>query len=665
MSPLSVTSFGGGVALLGSADTRRIDELLEGDSVDIGPRGALICTSDLTDYVTLVDDTAAQWSQVYGMISAVPGFNTPQVSVFGAAIGSVPPETGNVVYYGIDIERQGEATPATGGDLFSILVSPNGPFPISPEGVYVTGFTWPGVFSAFGGTDEVKIAFFCLGSREGFAPNSNDGHGLWVNFELSAGGGYNRIQIKGFDALGTGPVGEFSTGTESVQLFFRGVIKYNNHLLGWGFDAQDPTNGDGPCRVMFSNLGLPLKWGNDNQAATGGDRAFTDSDAIVLGSAGEIIRAAIVWAGKCWFFTNQQGHYIAGFGRDSFLTDGATHAVGSYNVVGPYGLIEGPDRKLYGVGDQGLWRTADGANFDPLFLKLRDFTGHSPGYWDLIWVDPTRTAAELPGRTNQDLVWTACDYQREQVLIGIPWCDSETGYGYGEDTVIVKFHVRTGGFTRQVFPGVQLTAPGYFRREGQQPETRFIGTPTSGETTVQRYAFTASQADSPVLPDELPEVTFGYYAPFGPDGDGVVRRAYMTIAWEEPDSLPLVFTITVAVDDSQVDSFRLTIGPTTPVGAVFGDLWLDTSNSDTSIGNTTSTATIASAAGYLLKTLRNGVWELVQGLVASAQRATIPLPLTRRQGTRMTLRWACTTASGRFQFETAALEPGSGSAYIT
>lgn len=659
---LNVPSFGGGVALLGSADTRRIDELLEGDSVDIGPRGALICTSDLTDYVSIEDTPGDPWSQLYGMISAVPGFNAPRVSLLGAGVSGL---SSDVVYYGDDIARTGQADPSTGGELVSVLVSPNGPFPISPEGVYVTGFTWPGVFPFNAAADEVVIAFFCLGSREGFAPNTNDGHGLWVNYQLSAASSYTRSQIKAFDALGTGPVGEFAGGTESQQLFFRGIIKYNNHLFGWGFDANDPTNADGPCRVMFSNLGLPLKWGNDNQATAGGDRAFTDSDAIVLGSAGEIIRAAIEWAGKCWFFTNQQGHYIAGYGRDSFLTDGATHAVGSYNVIGPYGLLEGPDRKLYGVGDQGLWRTADGVNFEPLFLKLRDFAGQSRGFWDLIWVDPDRTAAAYPGRTNQDLVWTACDYQREQVLIGIPWCSVENGYGYGEDTVIIKFHVRTGGFTRQVFEGVQLTAPGYFRREGQQPETRFIGTPTTGETTVQRYGYTASLADSPVLPDELPEVTFGYYAPFGPDGDGVVRRAYLTIAWQQASSLPLVFTITTAVDDSQLDSFTLTIGPTAPASPTSGDAWLDTSNSDTSIGNTTSTATIAAGVGYLTKSYRNAAWELVQGLVASAQRATIPIPLTRRQGTRVTLRWECTAASGRFQVESIGLEPGSGSAYIT
>ena len=51
----------------------------------------------------------------------------------------------------------------------------------------------------------------------------------------------------------------------------------------------------------------------------------------------------------------------------------------AYNTVGPGALIEGPDRSLYGVGDQGLWRF-DGYNVpEALFLKNWDFAGHSTG----------------------------------------------------------------------------------------------------------------------------------------------------------------------------------------------------------------------------------------------------------------------------------------------
>jgi hypothetical protein len=285
---------------------------------------------------------------------------------------------------------------------------------------------------------------------------------------------------------------------------------------------------------MFCNQGNPLKWGNDNQGS-GAARSYTDSDAIILGDAGEIVRAGLKWNGRLWFGTNRELHYIAGYGRNTFLTDGANPVAKSQNVIGPHTMIEGPDRLLYGVSDQGLW-AFDGSTFEPHWRRLVSFDKHSTGWWDLIWTDPSRVVG-YPSRTNQDLVWMAVDWDAEQVIVGIPYCDATAGSGYGLDTVLIKFHIRGGGFTRQVFPGVQYTAAGYHRREAQEREVRLLGTGTAGQVALKRYGYQATPITSPILPTTLPRVKFGPYLPFGPDGDGVLRRAYLTLAWEAVASL--------------------------------------------------------------------------------------------------------------------------------
>src|ERR1019366_5740589 len=44
----------------------------------------------------------------------------------------------------------------------------------------------------------------------------------------------------------------------------------------------------------------------------------------------------------------------------------------------------------------------------------------------------------------------------------------------------------------------------------------------------------------PVLPTIPPSVRFGPYVPFGPDGAGVVKRLYLTLAW---DTIAMPLTI--------------------------------------------------------------------------------------------------------------------------
>lgn len=621
---LHVNNFGGGIVVEGSVDTQRTDEVQVADDVDIGPRGALVVTTTPSDYLELLDQPGNPWSQLWALLEC-GGFNFSKVF----AVGEGDPGTGTTRYIFSAFNREGESSPLA-FVVGSVFPPASGGFVVSAEGVRVLGAEFAGIFWIRFGTAGVAVSgdpaggrfyFVNIGAREGQAPTSAPG--LFAVGVVPPSTAPSPNEIIRFDALGTGEAGSLGVptdykdgegganfGSSARQLHFRGIIAYNNHLFGWGYDTADDRwskisgitnanpgvvttsaahgyktgdiarirgvdgmsqvngqsftitvtgattfsigvnttaygayiagakdfamvgNGDGPNRVMFSNLGRPLRWGND-KGTSGTDRAFVDSDAIVLGDAGEIIRHAIVWSGKLIFGTNKGLHYIAGYGRDSFLTDGANPIMRSFNVIGG-NLIEGPDKCLYGVGDQGLWCLTElGGIPKPLFDQLRDYSGRSTGYWDLIWTDVTR-AATYPGTTNQDLVWTAVDWDRMQVVIGIPWCSIANGYGYGTDTVILKYHVRNGGFTRQQFAGVQYTAAGYFRAQAQQAAMKFLGTPTSGEAQVKRYGFNQALAYSPRDTDVPASavVKLGPYAPFGADGRGVARRMYLVFSVE-------------------------------------------------------------------------------------------------------------------------------------
>lgn len=115
------------------------------------------------------------------------------------------------------------------------------------------------------------------------------------------------------------------------------------------------------------------------------------------------------------------------------------------------------------------------------------------------------------------------------------------------------------------------------------------------------------------------------------------------------------FLITPYVDDQTLASFRLWIDATDPDGGspavANGDLWLDLSGTDTSLGNATAGTLIAAAADYLVKLRHGGAWrnQFVGG--QKGQRATIPLPFTPARGTRMRLAIECESADRRYQIE--------------
>lgn len=627
---LHISNFGGGVALLGSADTERTDELLECDSYDIGERGQLVVASDLSNFADILDALGQRVFPIYGI--ALSG----------------TPQTRQALVIGLGDDGTGlhpQALLALVIDLATLVVTR---IPIAAAGIangfVITAASFPFVDRT--GTQQ-KPLVVCIGGREGKVTKQ-------IPLKVYSG----TAELVGPDWLGTG-AGQFNeatAGTKAKSLYPRGVGAYNNHLMLWGFDSKDPTAGDGANRLMFSNVGNPLKIGND--PLTAGDRDFADTDAINIGGAGEIIRAALSWQGKYWIATNRELHYLAGFGRESFLTNGTVGIRKSRNVCGPKCLIEGPDGLLYGVSTEGLWGF-DGGAVEPLYRRLVDFRGKSFGWWDLIWQDSARGDV-YPGTTNQDLVWMLSDPESMQVWVVIPFCDAAAGYGFGGDTVVIKYHTQSGGFTRQVFTGKILTDGFMLRREALAPGRRYIVHSQQASNQIKVYRAKADASVSPILPTALPAVTFGEYAPFGPDDAGVTRRIHLTVSWDAAASLPIVLTLTPTIDGEALAAVALSIQNAAPGAPANGDLWLDTSGTDTSIGNATAGALIPASADYLLKrwVASWAKWVPVPlGGGEKGTRVTMPIAFEGKPSDRIKVRVQTVAAAGRYQIEGLGLEP--------
>jgi hypothetical protein len=250
------------------------------------------------------------------------------------------------------------------------------------------------------------------------------------------------------------------------------------------------------------------------------------------------------------------------------------------------------------------------------------------------------------------------DVENMQVWIVIPYCDATAGYGAGTDTVIIKYHTQTGGFTRQVFTGLKLTSGMFTRREPGSAPQRCVGV-VSGSNPIMRYGYKSTATTAAALPTALPTVTLGEYALYGPDGVGVYKSGELTLRWEAVGSLPLVFTATPTVDGEAGTATTITIKSTAPGSPANGDVWVDTSGTDTNIGNgTAGTLVPAHAADYLVKRWVTG-WSkwVVMGGGQQGTRVTIPIAWIPMRGTRLSLALACTTLTGRYQLEGVGFLP--------
>lgn len=648
MAALTIPAFGGGVILAGSSDAQSTNEMEQCDGWDIGPRGQLQSAPTTGTYITINDQrgTPQPLSPIYALATVRYGSNTPLLIAVGLGKDS---GNANRYFFGeVSIDAGLAGTPSVNQVVVvSTGVAPASPFTPPTTTVAPTTFVRHPVvtFALFpyvnGAGVQMRPLFINIGARY-FDSAPRDMAGLYALTWNGAAYIYGKIGL--YDALGTGPSGEFAGGTNAKQLFFRGVVAYNNHLFGWGFDNNDSSTGEGSSRLMFSNLGNPFKWGNDNVAGAGVDRAFTDTDAITVGSAGESITAAIASRGKLWIGTNRGLHYLSGYGRDSFITDGTTGIAESLDVVGPYGLIEGPDGMPYGLSARGLW-VYGGNGVVHLYRSLVEFDGSSNGYWDLLAGGNTAL-----GTGNLDLAWLRSDPIRNQVWVVIPGCNATTGTGLGSDTVIIKYHTETGGFTRQVITG----------------QTWLTGTDIHKGTNQTEHVFIPPAGSTPNVLDYGPgaanpgPITFGEYAPFGTQGTGVNRVHYLTLSWAS-GALPITGTLTPSVDQRAVAPVALTIGVTAPVSPTNGDVWVDTSETDTNLGNGTSSSMISASNVYLVKVWVTtwAVWRIVsRSSGVQGTRITIPVAYDATRGTRVKFTWDL-NSGGDLQIEGIGMSPST------
>lgn len=613
---IHLPTFGGGIVLAGSPDTAQSDELSVCDEFDIGARGELVPTSSLSNYTTAKDlqATPVVFGDTYGVGTNEYGTGI-DAYVLGNGVDPVAAPPGQLMLARFD--------PSTEG---AVIASAN----IYDMGTHYTNAHPLATFVSFPyakGGAQIRPIFVNAGHRVGASAVSA---GLYVmTYEA---GVYVWRSIAAYDALGSGNLGEtFPGGTKASPLYFRGIAAYNNHLFGFGGGAS-------ANRIMFSNIANPFKWGNDNLAAAG-DRLFSDTDAIVVGDGGEIITAACAHARRLWIATNRGLHYIEGYGRTSFLTDGAHGMQKSLDVVGAHAMIEGHDGALYGVSRKGLWRMGGEDGIEHIYRKLVDYAGRSIGYWDCMWTDTTR-AAGMPGKSNTDLVWLMNYEDARQIWVVIPWVNAAAGYGYGTDTVILKYSTDTGGFTRQVFTGVVLMHGMAIPQSTGAPARNIIALGNGAAQNVRHFAKRTGAVTTSAPFSSSTVFKTSDHAQFGADGVGVYRKGYLTIAWES-DSEPIVLRASMYVDGELADSCRIFIRASGAADgiviadATIGDLWLDTSGLDTSLGNATAGANIEASADYILRTLRASGWMNLPFGGQKARRATIPVAFKPRRGARV------------------------------
>lgn len=627
---LHVPSMEGGVILAGSGDSQATTELKVCDNMDIGVRGQLQSSPTAIPFLVLKDQQAVPvaLARAYGVVGARFGKAAAQAVCIGLGkdVGAVDRyffcQMGveSAVPSGASQAQQTWLIATLAGNFVPPVVAFNAVNYTQDPQITAAPFSYVSGPGAGSPNLQLRLLFICLGARYPTL-SPRDMPGLYVMYWDGAGYGYWPISF--FDALGTGGLGEFNTGNKAVQLFFRGIAAYNNHLFGFGFDNSEVASGEGPNRLMFSNVGNPLKWGNDNQAAPGVNRFFTDSDAITVGGSGEVITALCTSRGRLWIGTNRGLHYLAGYGRDSFITDGTTPVAKALDVVGPNALCEGPDGVLYGVSSKGLWSYRGGlvpayaagrTEVELIYDKLRLFDGTSPGYFDFL-----KAGTVIPGSFVIDRIWLRSDRKNQQVWMVIPGVNAAAGSGPGNDTVIIKYHTRSGGFTRQIILG-KIWMPGF---------DFDTGTTVADHLIIPQYGDAQTTVDFGTgAPPASQVIRFGPYVPFGPDSQGVCRVMYLTCSWPDVGALPIVFTVQPVLDGVMLAVNSVTVGAVAPVAPADGDTWLDTSGTDTNLGNASGDSIIPITNSYVQKRWKTSwnKWVYVsRGGGQLGTRATIPI----------------------------------------
>jgi hypothetical protein len=353
---------------------------------------------------------------------------------------------------------------------------------------------------------------------------------------------------------------------------------------------------------MFSNLGNPLKWGNDNIALSA-RIALLGHRRDSRRRLGRSHHRAALRAGQT--LDRHQPRTALASGLRPRLVHHRRHDVGR-QLAGRHR----PERARGRPGQESLrllvaraLGLVDGELVEHIYRKL---------------VDPNETLARLlgsdlvrrdarggtyPGRTNADLVWLLSVPSLNQLWVVIPFCNAAAGAGFGSGHRHHQVPHATGGFTRQVFLNKSFTSWRRRQAERGQPDTiLFVNSPAVPTRTRSTAIASARRRRSPAAAPM--SIVAGEYSPFGPDGSGVCREAFLTLSWENVAALPVVVTLTPFVDQQQLENVVLSIQAAAPGRSGDGDLWLDTSNTDTNLGNSTAGAYPA-AGDYVLKRWMN------------------------------------------------------------
>jgi hypothetical protein len=177
---------------------------------------------------------------------------------------------------------------------------------------------------------------------------------------------------------------------------------------------------------------------------------------------------------------------LAGYGRDSFITDGANPIAKSRERDRP-ARARSRARTSCSMASAIRGSGRSTAPASSATQALRDFAGHSLGWWDLIWTDRTR-GRRVPGEDERDLVWMTVDWDLEQVIVGIPWC-SRRGlrlrHRHGAREVPhADGRLHAAGVRGRAVHGRRLRAA-----RGAVQRGKFMGTATAGQATVKRYGY--------------------------------------------------------------------------------------------------------------------------------------------------------------------------------
>jgi len=143
------------------------------------------------------------------------------------------------------------------------------------------------------------------------------------------------------------------SGEGAGDVYFRGVVSFNQHLWGWGHGHGTGTENDRPELLRFSGPFFA---------------AFSSSDSMGVGhrvrSARETVVGAVV-AGEVLFVGTPYGVWaIAGSGRDSWDKRPIDGAIG---FAGGQAAVEGPEGYLYVWSRRGPMRMRSFANAEPLW----------------------------------------------------------------------------------------------------------------------------------------------------------------------------------------------------------------------------------------------------------------------------------------------------------